>query len=346
MGFREHLVRTDNQIGYSLFGRIRLSGGTRVVLGRDHYLYEDIHLRPYNKMSSFSETSLRRTARRVKKLQDALARRQIAFLLVVAPSKVEIYPEHLPLGSALPGRESRQTVCDILGPLLVEAGVNHINGHDLFLEWKRADPTPLFSAGGAHWNYYGAARIVERTMRRLEELTGRDFIGLRCTGARMETWVKGTDNDLGELLNLWTRDFACGPHAHPVIERDAQPPARSANLLFVGDSFALTLVDLLDEERVCSHVDFLYYFKRKISYPGATSHPFEHSTAELRKELDGRDAIVIEINEIWLPEIGFGFVDQMLAALAQEPRGAEAGQSEAGSLSDYVYFPRRTRVVC
>ena len=319
IGLRGQLVRTWNQFNFTLFGKVNRHQGTPVIVGRNHWMYEQVYIDTYNKADDTADKALRERVREVKRLQDELAKRHIAFALVIAPSKVEIMPEYVPDGMLKPGRDARRTAYDRMAPMLVEAGVNLVDAHRFFVEQKPKLPHPLFARGGVHWSYYGAGFIVEQLVGQIERQTGRDLVHIACTNVVVDDVPFGTDNDLGDLLNLWQRKSLAGPQVHPVFERRASPRVFRPNVLVVGDSFARTLVEIMQEQDIDASCDILFYLNRRFSFPGDIETPLDRHTVDWKREILKRDAVVVELNEYWLPEIGFGFLHRALEALGVPP---------------------------
>ncbi len=329
--FRGYLVRTWNQLQYSLFDRQPARGGTEVVIGRNRWLYEKNYIRDYNRPAKTPLPELRARVARLRRFQDLLQTNGIACLLVIAPSKVEIYPEYVPPGWLAPDRAARRTDYDNLVPLLNELGIHYIDAHRDFLERKQAGAPLLFAAAGTHWNYYGAGLVVSQILARLERLTGKDFPDLSITGVEVDTRPHGTDNDLEKVLNLWGSGnlwdtlTTVAPQVHPRFR--VTPGADRPDILFLGDSFVHTLTEVMDELDLYRRRDTLYYFNRRYRYPvpnpegierfaylEQNTEPINRHQMDFRKELAGRDAVVIEVTEFWLPQIGFGFPEFVLNA--------------------------------
>jgi len=313
LGLRSYLVRTWNQLDFSLFRMVPSQAGSRVVIGRNGMLYEHVYVEHYNRPGQAGDEMLQRIAQRTRRLQDELQERGIAMLVVIAPSKVEVYPENVPDGLLRPGRNERKTSYEAIVPLLAENGVNVLDGARLFKEWKAESPYPLFPLTGVHWNYVGAARVIQLIMQELERQTGKKLPRIEIERVEVTDQIRGTDNDLGELLNTWTCKFEAGPQYHPAVRRVADDSTFVPDILFIGDSFVHTLNDLMDEHRLYRRRDTLYYHKRRFT----TEHPkgvaYDRKSFDMEHELLGRDAVVLEINEYWMPDIGFGFVKDALA---------------------------------
>jgi hypothetical protein len=315
VGLRGWMVRTYNQIQYSVFGTFAGSG-TKVVKGRQGMLFEKVYVDAFQSPRKRTEKELRDVCGGVRELQDRLAARGTAFLLVIAPSKAEILSEYLPGGIDVKGRGGKRSARDDMAALLDEYGIHHLDAHELFKAWKAEGAPPLFSNGGTHWNHYAAARVAGLMLEALRGQTKAPMPSLRVTGAVTNGVIWGADNDLGDLLNLWTSRRMAGPQVHPVLEKTASDPL--PDILFVGDSFVLTLTRVMDEAGLYRKRDTLYYFNRRYSYPGKGDAPLDRGKADVAAELEGRDAVIIEINEYWLPRIGFGFVKAALKALADQ----------------------------
>ena len=323
--FRAHAVKTWNQLHYAVFGaRPAAAGGTQIVIGKDNMLYELPYIASYNEPDKHREQSLRDLAARVRQAQDALAARGIAFLLVISPSKAEIYPESIPDALRRPDRAARASTYDRLLPLLRAQGVHLLDTHAQFLAWKRELPHPLFAKGGTHWNYYAAAKVVDLAMDQLEAQAGRPFPDLEVTAVATDDRPEGTDDDLFRTLNLWgsfslrTRARMTGGELHPALRLDVAPGARKPNLLVVGDSFSLTLNEVMDRAGLCADRDTLYYFKRilrgtEAGRPSA-GEPMDAAKFDVEAALKGRDAVIVEINEQQIGKLGFGFIEALLAA--------------------------------
>lgn len=313
IGLRGWLVRTANQLNYALFRELPRRSGTQVLLGRDGMLYEKVYVDAYNRSGRRLGKELRNISASTKRLQDRLAADGIAFLLVIAPSKAEIYPEFLPPEADVAGRPARRSNYENFVKYLHADGVNLVDAHELFLQWKSAPGAPrLFANGGTHWNEYGASRVAAEIARRLRTATGKDLPTVEIVGAVTNRTIVGEDNDLGELVNLWSGRPLAGPQVHPVV--DVRPGAHLPDVLFVGDSFVFTLTNFMDRHGLYRKRNTYYYYNREYFWPAAPNAPLDKRQLDLLAEVRGRDAVVIEVGEYWLPRVGFGFVRDMLRA--------------------------------
>ena len=113
-------------------------------------------------------------------------------------------------------------------------------------------------------------------------------------------------------MNLWSGRPLAGPQVHPVAE--VRPGAHLPDVLFVGDSFVFTLTNFMDRHGLYRKRNTYYYYNREYFWPAAPNAPLDKRQLDLLAEVRGRDAVVIEVGEYWLPRVGFGFVRDMLRA--------------------------------
>ena len=312
-GLRSYLVRTDNQLNLTLFGTVR-TGGTPILRGRENWLFEKSYVDKYNSAERLGPRALGHTIADLQRLNDLLAARGIALVTVIAPSKAEIYPDYLRPEQVVPGRERRQSIYDQLAPALARSGLDLVDGHRLFREARTSRPALLFPRGGTHWNHYGAALAAERILEALDRRRPGRFVTTEVRDSRVDESIWTTDADLAWLLNVWYWRPFVGPQTHPVLAR-REEGRRPARLLFVGDSFSLPLMNLMTQERLMDPGDGLFYFQRRLHYPGQISSPLDRKAFDAERELRGLDAVVLVTNEYWLPQIGFGFAAAVIASL-------------------------------
>lgn len=323
-GLRGFFVKLRNQANYSLFGKLAGGDGTRCREGTDSWLYEEVYLREYMWPSVMPQDRVSLFSRRVAALQHTLADQGIEFLLVVAPSKAEVYPERMPDSVRRAKRASgKANAYEALIPALAEQNVRFLDTHRLFLDLKTNHP-PLFAPGGTHWNYYGVQIAAHEAMKRIETETALRFPVVPDIERAVWQQPVGTDLDLHNMLNLWRFE----PHGvaevpypvmKPVARRDG---VAKVKVVIVGDSFGFTLVDALARTEAFDRIELLYYFKRRFSYNLDGTHPgggwmlphgtfeigpFDKNTLDWDATLAEAKLVILEINETLLGDEGWRF---------------------------------------
>jgi alginate O-acetyltransferase complex protein AlgJ len=138
-GFRRRLIHWQNFIKVAALG---VSPSAKVVLGRDDWLYcRDLELDCYRAIKPFRPEVLEQWRRQLESRRDWLAARSIPYLVVIAPNKSTIYPEHMP---AVYNKVAPRSRLDQL--------VEHLKARSSVVVVDLREP--LFAAKSKHQVYY------------------------------------------------------------------------------------------------------------------------------------------------------------------------------------------------
>jgi hypothetical protein len=325
LGLRDYLVKTYNQLHYSLFHRIVSTTGTDVVIGKDNWLYEMVYITKLDTASKDDGSLIDARIQGLRNLQDQLEDLGIAFVYVIAPSKAEIYPEYipdnlrkepLPSGTKTDYQQARAS--------LEKHGVHFVDSHTLFLNEKQNKGYQLFGPSGVHWNKYAAylawknlAPLVNDKLRIQLQIPSLEQIESRPS--------EPVEADLGGVLNLWERALTSPVTDYPVFAIQPTANSEKPSILIIGDSFLFTLVDIIKRANLATDVDAWYYFKRHFKYrikeghimdrPAAVDTPMDTKTIDWHNQLFEKDLVVLVAAESALPVLGFGFIEEALAAI-------------------------------
>src|SRR5581483_3355502 len=83
-GFRDILVRLNNQVDYSVFGKINANN---IIEGKGGYLFGLNQIKAYTGEDFIGEDSIRRKLEKIKFLQDTLRKLNKTLLIIFAPGK-------------------------------------------------------------------------------------------------------------------------------------------------------------------------------------------------------------------------------------------------------------------
>jgi hypothetical protein len=319
IGFRGHAVRTNNQLGLSLFHEASGKAADAVVVGRRMMIYGDAYIRDYVGTDAFSDGQLQKVARRLRRLQAKLALRGIAFVLLIAPNKAATYPEYLPPGFVHPVGERPPSSYERMLPMLRKQGVHVVDGHAILAEEKARSAHALFAPGGLHWNRYAASIVLRRAWQRLGEQLGRPLVELRCRTVFEDDEPRPGDLELdgADLLNAWHVGHADWKFPRPDLFTD---DAFRPKLVAVGDSFWWLAESIIAEHRMASRYDFFYYFNDPNRRPNGQNRRVATQPSGLHPGMSweyvfSADAIIVEANEGALGVAGWGFVEAAEQAL-------------------------------
>lgn len=325
IGFRPTLVRTDNQLGLSLFREVTARTGDDVILGRDHVLYQKSGLDAYNRLDLVPEERLDATAQKIRELQDGLAARGVTLLVVISPSKAEVYPEFIPPSRVLEHRLGRKTNYETMAACLRARGANLLDAHEMFAAAKTSEPYRLFPQGGIHWNAFSAGLVTQAMIEKLEALTGKRLVHIACESVALDDRPRREEAelDLADLLNVWRLELADWPYPRPIYAPRAQGDEFKPRILWVGDSLAHSIIALLYRNQVFESLRFFSYYNTEVVLPQEKGRHLEKDKLDWEKKVFSQDVIILEIAELMIDRIGWGFVEDALSALrggAGEPR--------------------------
>jgi len=296
-GLRNYLVRSENQINFTMFHQI---SNRSLVLGKQNTLFEEAYILDAVGLNTVSTEQIENIAINLRKLQDFLNSRGIHFLFVITPSKATIYPEYLPDHFA--NRRHAQSILnyDNLLPFLHKYDINYLDGHAYLQSLKSNCYYTLFCRGGTHWNYYAAYLFTREIMHRLEVMLGKRLDELDHQKVFLHEKPVGSDDDLARLANLWDSSALIQESPYPEVSKITVADSIRPNVLFVGGSFVYAILHWLNAfEIMDKRSEFSFYFSQK-------------KISDMQKEIFSRDVIILETNEQALSRSGFGFIEAVL----------------------------------
>lgn len=316
IGFRGHLIRTDNQLNYSVFREMAANFGSKVIVGKEHFLFEKLYIDSANGVYEIPKKQLEFSARQMLRLQRLLKDMGKPFLLLITPSKATVYPEMIPSRFLKhPGRSSSEENMNVYVSLLKEYGVQVFDSRPLVQSWKAESQYPLFPKGGTHWSEFVACKVGQEFIRELIRVSGREFRIPHCEPIYVENEPGIFDKDLADLSNLWNPKPFTSPL--PYVDLTSYPPQPfgEARMLFVGGSFLWTILAHCERQHLYATRDFYYYYERHFRWPELTETKVVKKDIDWKRDIADRDVFVMEINEAYLHHGGMGFLRDALLKL-------------------------------
>ncbi len=300
MGFHASFVRIRNTFFYDMFGQTN----AHVVFGKEDYLFEQDYIDAHYGADYVGIDSLQRTAEAIRQLRDTLAARGKTFLVFLAPSKADFFPEYLTDTSRK--AETDSTNYKQLSRLLKQWGLPVIDYNQYYMTHKATSPYPLYSKYGIHWSYYGSMQATDSLMHYIAEARNTEMPRVVTDKFKVQNKPDHSDYDLGNLLNLSHRLKGyplCYPQWH------WQQPADTADmphLLTISDSYYWEM-----------------YFYGRFWYYNTTAYPesFDKETMvscfNLKEEIEKADVVIIMSTTPGLKKFSWGFVQNALNAYRQ-----------------------------
>ncbi len=303
IGFRNSLVRLNNQISYSFFRQANAEG---VIVGQQSELFEEDYIREYTGEYFVGEKVWQKKARQLRAVQDTLSKLGKSLVIIFEPGKGSFYSDRLP-GKY---RNIAKTVSnyDVLSRELNNLGVNVLDLNQYFLSIKGKTEFPLFPQCGTHWSYYGSVLAADTTLKYLERLRGTDLPDLSIVSNEIGDTIRHPDYDIGLAMNL------IFPIKHPLttdpkLKIDQGSGKTRPQVLIAGDSFYFNWLNNRIPTEAFGSCDFWYYNNNITKSDGSPGG--KATEKDFRSEVLQRDIIAVMITERFMHAFAWGFDEQL-----------------------------------
>src|ERR1700752_3070708 len=150
-GFRNYLVRINNQLDYWFYKKANAKG---VICGKNGILYEKVYTDAYFGLNYIGDQRIDSLLNQMKYLQKKLEKDNKLFIMVFAPGKTSYYPENIPEKNFVQKSKNNYKAFTYK---INEYGINYIDFNKWFMEKRATTEYPLYPQLGIHWSTYGAA---------------------------------------------------------------------------------------------------------------------------------------------------------------------------------------------
>lgn len=306
-GFRNLLVRLDNQVAYSLYGRAKANG---VVIGSAGHLYASGDVDAYTGADFVGPARLDARLAALSRVQRALAQRGVTFLPVFVPGKASLLPRHLREVEPAPAPATQR---GYLTRRAAAFGLDLLDLTPVFEAEAQRVPYPLYPAHGMHWSVYGMHVGLAALMEHLSARRHEALPELHIERVEWSRVARASDDDLLQGMNLL---FPLQPQAlgYPRV-RYEQAGRRRLRLLVVGDSFWwLPVRERVADALFGAHHFWFYYDELHDGRSGAV---VERARTNLALELAQQDVVLLLAADTNLARLGWGFIEDTDALLSR-----------------------------
>lgn len=321
IGLRGYLIQLRNQVAYSVFS---VGKANSVLIGKDGVLIDETATRMYLGQRFVGDDVVRRNVRRLKTVQDTLARHHILLVFAIAPDKSNFFSEKFPAYfDRLP--RSRSTY-QAYAEQMQRQGVNLVDLAPLFRHWKDTARYPLFPRGGIHWSGYGATLAADTLARYIAQRGHLQLPRYRITGYDVEDQTRDSDDDVARALNLLVpqKPFRM---LYPRVEFDEPLPGQpKPNLLLVGDSFGWTIESFYPYLPKLFNQQFWYYNHAVVQdNPTQPGGPPVERQLDRKAEILKQQVVLVLYSQYNLWVFTNGFVDDAYRDFCPPTAADEAG---------------------
>ena len=237
IGFRQDLVRFNNQLYYYLFRQLH---STEVYLGNDGQLFTKVHVDEYFGVDQVGIDTVRTVLIKLKKIQDTLERLGKTMVWAFAPSKVYYVPKDIPecLRPETGIRTSNYHTFKRLGDSL-RINILDLNGY--FMAMKDTTKNLIMSKQGGHWTFYGALLGGDTLTKYIERIRNVSMPELTIKKINHFEKGRGLDDELSKILNLV---FPVGieQYCYPDYDYTSKGGKEKPKIVVICDSYMWPLI--------------------------------------------------------------------------------------------------------
>ncbi len=299
-GFREALVRFNNQIAFTVFKKAKANG---VIIGNENYLYEKNYISAYTGKDYLGEKKIAQIVARIKFISDTLNKLNKKLLIVFAPGKATFFPEYIPLSY---GKSGGKTNYNTFQKTMSGKNISVIDFNKWFKDNKEKSVYPLYPKYGIHWSVYGSALAGDSILKK---------IGTLCNAQLPAHSIKkinilqpyDTDYDIADGMNLIER-LEDDKLAYPEMFTDTMRGNYKPKVLVVADSFYWTLYK---SGFTNSFAENHFWYYNKLVYPQLSNNPLFTEELDYNTEIKNHDVFIVMATEANLPNFGWGFFEDL-----------------------------------
>jgi len=303
IGFKNLLIRLNNQLDYSLY---RKTLTQKAIIGKSDCLYEEGYILDYCGKNFVGRDSINKTLYKLKILQEYLKKQKnIDLIIVFEPGKASYFPEYIPDRYEVENKKLSNYL--YYAQQCRNLKINHLDLNSWFLTMKGKTKFPLFPKYGVHWSTYGMCLATDTLLKFIEKTHNIDMNDISINKLNISNKLKDVDFDIELTLNL----LLPLPHetmAYPEIIIESSENKIKPNVLVIADSYYWSIFNSNIPQKVFNHHQFWYY--NKTIYPdiwGESARYVNH--ADDIKVIDNQDIILVMLTELNLCKTFFGFID-------------------------------------
>jgi hypothetical protein len=298
-GFRNTLVRLNNQIDFNLFNK---ANAKDVVIGKENYLYELNYIKAYTGQDFIGKDSITHTLDRLKFISDTLQKLNKQLIVIFAPGKASFYPEYIP-DEYLKTKNITNYSLFVQGA--IQRKLNTIDFNKWFIDNKHKSKYPLYPQHGVHWSTYGATLAADSLIKTISTLRNINMPHLTFNSVRMEQ-AHGNDYDIADGMNLLFK-FKSFDLAYPNLNEVDTVKKIKPKVLVISDSFYWGMYELGIAK--CFDANHHVWYYNKQVFPETFTNEVLVKDLNLKDEIAKYDVIVISATDNNLRDISWKFIE-------------------------------------
>jgi len=310
-GFRNFLVRLQNQLDFSLFRQANAEGA---IVGKNKQLFEYDYIRSWLAIDFPGDSFIEKKLQRTKYVQEYLKREKgIDLVVVFEPGKASFYPEYLP--SKYIREKHGPSTYERYRQKASDLNFDFIDLHQYFLQLKVNSEYPLFPRYGTHWSVYGMRFAADSLLKLIESRRGITLTEVRVNSFEISSEPWDTDDDVLKTMNLLL-PLRGEKLAYPVYSFDTANPGEKPMVLVVADSYYWNIFNSRIPKYLFANEAFWYF--NTLVYPDNYIQPVYTKDLDLRQEVEKQQVIFLMVTERFVQKFDWRFIDQLYALYTPE----------------------------
>ena len=326
-GFRKPMIRLNNQLLYSAFGKVSAIGP---VKGNDDYTFiEESYIISYTGETYLGNEAIEKNTRQIKLIQDMLRTKGITLLPVFVLGKASYYPELIP-EKYIVKRHETNNYQEYL-KAFDEQGVEMIDFNRWLCARKGSEAHPIYCNLSAHWTVYAASLAMDSLVHYMENKTQQEQAHFHIEGFDT-TYLMNQDDDLYRMMNLLL------PMKHNTIDQPkfGFTEGYKPRVLAISDSYWWTVYawNVALPQNLFRPGDFWFY--NKTVYPERT--PIQNvESVDYKQEIEDQEFVLLVCTEATNHLWPYGFIERYLSGYDNVFRYKEPEQYDAADSLYFVY---------
>lgn len=307
LGFRKAATRLANEIDYRLGVQRKYC-----IVGKQNELMGKEYIDSYYGRDYMGDDSINKVVQRISAYQKLLNDSGVIFFVVLAPSKVRLYPDRIPdeLRDTMPAKTNYS---ELLRSMRA-SGVPVLDFQPWFNATDSKSPYALFSNLGVHWSSYAATLCADSLMGYIGRISGKPTNRLKITGVSAINAATGTDRDMLDMLNMYSEVPLTKPLGQIKGEMTVDTTKFTPSVLVVGDSYYWNIVYSGLPKYYFDKASAYYYYNSKAYFNNDVILPTKD--VDVQKVSFTKDVVIWLYAEPNLGKIGNGIDQQLLDAVS------------------------------
>jgi len=302
-GFRPAFVRLNNQLEYSLLGKINAKN---VYEGSNHFLYRFYAPGMKYNTNFRGKEWLSEKTDKLKFVQDTLEKLGKHIIIAIAPAKHYYHAANLPPENSSPDtlpNNYKQIVSS-----LIEQNANMIDLNDWFLKAQDTIKIPVYAKGGIHWTQLASFVAMDSIMHYMQHLSNEKYpeISWQPPVIRKKPWAP--DVDIYNALNIYTQwdEF---PLQYGALIEDSSATQKPKVIVIADSYFHAPSWSSFPKKYFSENSEFWYYNKEV--YNNDNQKIGMVADLDLGTQINDHNYFIVLSTVMNLENFAWNFIDQM-----------------------------------